>query len=161
MACFPSLSNLIKCWYFPIMLFCFYCLYTLIVDSYEVIYVKGNGTDSFDLLVCVELSDVFPNQTEIELKELRGGMIEYFNSSEDHRNYSEYEQEGFELIINRTKSSELLVFNRRVCLITNDQEELNYSYDFLRLKNTVLFAIRRDTHSILYKWILHLFGSTS
>ena len=136
--------NILKLWPVPCLIFFIYCLYTLFVDSYEVIYARKNETDPLQFLTCKELSELYPNQKEIDLKELRGDLYNYLNSSVDN-NWRKGDQIKFEeLIRNVTKSDGYLVLNRRICLIAKDLWKLLDIWNFLSFRR-VFFAIKIDT----------------
>ena len=140
-----KILNILKLWPVPCLVFCLYCLYTLVEESYEVLYEKGHVTGPLQFLACVELSRVCPNKTEINLEELGNELYDHFNSSEDYRfkrRSSAFRRE-FELTLNRTKFGGYLVFNRRVCLISNDQNELKNIGKIL--SSEAFFAIQIDT----------------
>ena len=138
-----------RLWPVSILFFCFYCLYTLVVDSFEVFYQKANETVPLRFLACVELNRIWPNRTEIDLRELRNELYDHFNSSEEYRDKrsSSYQRE-FKLTLKRTKSGDYLILNRRVCLIAYDQNELEdirRILTFLPVYRPVLFAMKNDT----------------
>ena len=139
--------KIIRLWPVPVLLFCFYCLYALVVDSYEVLYKKRNETEPFQFFGCVELIDLFPDKTEIDLKELRDELYDQFHSLDDSVFGLIKEPIRFEeLILNRTNSGCYRVFNRRLCLIANDQDELVDIEMFLSPSyEVVIFAIQSDT----------------
>ena len=136
--------KIIRLWPLLVLLFCLYCLYTLIEDSYEVLYQKRKGTSPLQYLACLQLRDLYPNQTEIDLKELRDDLYDHLNSSKKNFYKEEVFRREFELTLNRTKSGDYLVLNRRVCLITNDQEELMNMNNFLSFR-LVNLAMKIDT----------------
>lgn len=57
--------------YFISTVFSFLSMKTLILESYEVLYEKSNETQPVEFLVCVKQADLYPNKTEIDIKELR------------------------------------------------------------------------------------------
>ena len=144
--------KIIQLWPIPVLLFCFYCLYTLVADSYEVLYQKRNVTDQLQFLGCVGLSDLFPDKTEIDLSELRDDLYAHFNSLEDDpfewRSDNPIRFE--ELILNRSKSGGYLVFNRRVCFIANDRRELLHIDMFLASSyEPVLLIMKNDAFNFV------------
>ena len=140
--------KLYKFWILPCVLFCLYCLYTLVVDSYEVVYVKRNETNELQYLACVELSRVYPGKTEIDLKALRDELYNHLNRSDGLGTRKNNPKEFEKLVLNRTSSGGYLILNRRVCLIAKDQKELEDIYYFLSFE-TVLFAMHRDTFNFV------------
>ena len=139
-----NLLNLLKLWPVPVLLFCLYSLYALVEESYEVLYQqKRNETDPIQFLACKELCELFPGQTEIDLKELRDDLYDRFNSSDDYGHDRGFYPEEFELTLNRTKSGGYLVLNGSVCFIARDLKELDYFDCFLSPER--LFAIKNDT----------------
>ena len=139
--------NILKLWPVPVLLFCFYALYTLVADSYEILYQKRNEAVPLQFLVCLKLSDLYPNQTEVELKELRGRLYDHFNISEKYPLKGSFDRISLELILNRTESGDYLMLNRKVCLIANDRKELQLIYLFLSQR--VVFAIQSDTFDFI------------
>ena len=137
-------AKIIRLWPVPVVLFCVYCLYTLVSDSYEVLYQEKDETDPLQFLACVELSRIYPNKTEIDLKELRDDIYHHFNTSEKYRDREESSKSFEEVILNRTKSGGYLVFNRRICLIVKNQKELRHIWFSLSIQ-CVLFAMKSDT----------------
>lgn len=75
--------KILKVWHFICFVFGFNSLTTLVKESYEVVYEKGNEIEPVGYLACVELRDLYPNETAIELKELREALHESFNRLED------------------------------------------------------------------------------
>ena len=136
--------NIIRFWPIPVLLFFVYGLYTLVADSYEVLYLKGNETDQLQLLACVDLSRICPNKTEIDLKELRHDLINHFNSSAAYRHERRAYRRQIELIFTRTKSGDYLVLNREICLIAKDQKEL-VDFENVVPRDRKLLTIRSDT----------------
>ena len=131
-------------WYFICFVFGFQSLDTLVKDSHEIIYEKSSQTEPVQLLVCVELTDLYPNKTTIDLKELRDALHERFNSSMKS-DWERHKRVGFEkLVLNRTKSGDYLIFDGRACLSANDEGELKYIEGSLSLAEAC-FAIKRDT----------------
>ena len=149
-----NILNLLKLWPIPVLLFCLYSLYTLVEESYEVFYKNRNETDQLQFLACVQLSQVFPKKTEIDLKELRGELYDLFNSSKEY-GWKRRNRENFELILNQTKSGSYLVLNRRVCFITkdrndqSDRRELMGIVSFLPYGKTVLIAMNKETFNFV------------
>ena len=66
-------------WHFVCLVLGFHSLNTLIEESHEVVYKKRNETQPVQHLFCEELSWFFPEQTQIDLKELRDGLYEISN----------------------------------------------------------------------------------
>ena len=128
-------------WYVACVLFCIYCLYSLIVDSYEFVYEKGNETEPIERLICENLRDLYPNKMEIDLKGLRNDLYRHFNSSDTYVR-TLFSTEFEKSVLNRTKSGFYLIYNGRVCLIVNAGELLITN---LFLPDRVFFAIKRDT----------------
>ena len=136
--------KIIKLWPVAVLLFSTYCLYTLISDSYEVLYLERNKTAPLQFLVCNELSQVYPKRTEIDLKELKNDLYGHLNSSEIYRDKREDYREAFELILNRIKTDGYLIHNQKLCLISKDQKELRILRIFLPFR-CVFFAMNSDT----------------
>ena len=132
-------------WYVFCVLFCVYCLYSLIVDSYEFVYEKkGNETEPVERLACENLRDLYPNKMEINLKDLRNDLYRHFNRSDSFvRTF--YPKEFEKSILNRTKSGFYLIYNGMVCLIVNESE---LAITNLLLPGRVFFAIKRDTFNL-------------
>ena len=141
--------KIIRFWPIPCSLFCLYCLYTLIVDSYEVLYQERNEADPLQFLACLELSRVCPGKTEIDLTELKDQLYDHFNRSKEYRYWrtERYRKEFDELILKRIKSGGYLVLNRRVCLIASDQDELEEIESFLVFRT--VFFIKSDTFDFI------------
>ena len=139
-----NILNILKLWPVPCLVFCLYCLYTLVGDSYEVLYMKRTGTEPLQFLACEILSRVFPDKREIDLKELQSQLYDLFTLSEKYSYEREDFPDEFELILNRTKSGDYLVFNRKICFFANDRRELKDFFRFLSYE-TVQFAIKSDT----------------
>ena len=136
--------KILKFWYVPCVLFCLYCLYTLVTDSYEVLYVKSNPTDPVQYLACTKLSWIYPNKKPIDLKDLRGDLYNHLKSSINNGWRRTHQKEFEELLLKLTKSDGYLILNGKVCFIANDEKELGNILIFLSFKG-VYFAIQRDT----------------
>ena len=138
--------KLFKFIYLLCVLFCVYCLYTLVADSYEVVYKKSNVTERFQFLACVQLTDLYPNRTEVDLKSLRGDLYVHFNRSIDWSRREEHE-----MILNRTESGGYLVLNRRICLIAKNPKEVKDIKYFLGSRKFVemVFLIKSDTFEFI------------
>ena len=142
--------KIIRLWPVPCFLFCLYCLYTLVADSYEVIYRKGNGTDPLQFLACIRLSDLNPKKTKIDLKKLRGELYDDLKSSREYRYLARTHQERFkELILDQILFGDYLLLNRMFCLIANDRKELEDIDLLLSFKERVLFAMKNDTFDFI------------
>ena len=140
--------KILKFWPIPCLLFCLYCLHTLVADSYEVLYLRRNETEPFRFLICVNLSELFPNQTEIDLKQIGGQLNDYLNSSSDILGYKKANSRRFEQFLSRMRSG-YMVLNRKVCLIVKDRKELKNIQNFLPISKFVLFAMKSDTFSFI------------
>lgn len=137
--------KILQLWYFSCLVFVFLSLETLVEESYEVIYEKGNDTEPVQFLVCLELRDLRLNQTEIDLDELRSHLYNYLNRSEDPFGWrSDHPNEFERLLLNRTRSGGYLLFNARVCFVAYDEVEFEHIGLFLPSK-AEYFAIKRDT----------------
>ena len=139
-----------KLWYLICLVLAFQSLDTFIEESYEVVYEKSNRTEPVQLLICEELNDLYPNETEIDLKKLQADLYNHFlNFGHDwRRNHSGFK----ELVRNQTKLGSYLVLSGRVCLVANDAEELEKIYFFLYISPKMsksFFAISRDTFDLV------------
>ena len=119
----------LKVWFFICLVFAFISLETLIEEGHEVIYKESNQNEPVQYLICAKLSDLYPNQTQIDLGKLKDVLSDYFNRS-FRRSYLLKEFE--ELVLNRTKSGGYLILNRMACLIMNRRE---YKDSILSLYN--------------------------
>ena len=136
--------KLYKFFYLPCVLLCLYGLYILVADSYKVIYQETDEMSPIQFLACVELRYLFPNQTEFDLNELRNELYDHFNSSKYFRFGRKLQRRTFELILERTRSGDYLILNRRVCFNVNEQKELQ-DIDLFLSNRKVMFAIQRET----------------
>ena len=126
------------------ILFCLYGWYTLVEDNHAIRFEKTNETEEFQYLACEELKNLFPNETKIDLKKLRGDLYRQFKISTFGNYWRKLQPEKFEeLILNLKKSGGYLILNRRVCLIVNNEKELIEICNFLSLRT--YFAIKSDT----------------
>ena len=131
-------------WFFLCLVFAFHSLNTLVDESYEVTYAKRNETKPVQYLACEELEVLYPNQTKIDLEQLRDDLYDHLNRSID-RLKGRIDPEKFEeLVLNQIKSSRYLVLNRRVCLIINDPMEF-WEVAWILENKFVYFAINSDT----------------
>lgn len=116
-------------WCFVCWVFGFHSLSTLVEESNEVVYQKGNETEPVNYLACEKLTKLYPkklypNKTQIDLKELADDLYRHFKSLVDH--YNDHRRNSIEinqLILNQTKSKGYLILNEKVCLIANDEKE--------------------------------------
>ena len=152
----------LKIWFFICLVFAFISLETLIEEGLEVVYEERNETEPVQYLVCAKLSDLYPNQTQIDLKHLRDDLSDYFNIPFD-REMSEYLgqhkakklKEFSEFARNRTKSGGYLVLNSKACLIVNESEyasegcDLFLYYLIIQEIDFVNFAIKKSTFSFV------------
>lgn len=138
--------NTLKAWYFACLLFFVHSLSVLIFDEqFEISYLaeNRNETEPIDRLACVDLKELQLNQTEIELKELRNKIVDYFRAI---RSNSSEGSEGKTAILNRSEAGDFLVFNDRVCFITTPNE-LNSIHWFLgdQVDRLKMFALKKST----------------
>ena len=137
--------KIIKLGYVPCVIFFLYCLYSLVTDSYEVVYEKRNGTHPIQFLVCKNLNWLYPEKTEIDLKQLKGDLYDHFNRSKKYEKDRRNRPNRFEeLILNRTQSGDYLILNQKICINANDRKELEDIDNFLAPER-VWLAIKRDT----------------
>ena len=54
-----NILNILKLWPVPCLVFCLYSLYTLVEESYGVLFQKSNGVDPLQFLACEQLSLIF------------------------------------------------------------------------------------------------------
>ena len=137
--------KIVKFWYIFCFTFAFYSIDTLVEESYEMVYEKSNETEPFSYLACEKLSNLYANETAIDLEELRHHLYEYFKSSDIGENWRKsYLEETEKFVLNRTISGGYLIFDGRVCLIANTERELLHMDSFLS-KSKMFFVIKRDT----------------
>ena len=121
----------LKIWFFICLVFAFISLETLIDEGHEVIYKESNETEPVEYLICAKLSELYPNQTQIDLSQLRDDLSDYFNRSLDWEKSAYLEPytsefKKFKVFVrNRTESGGYLVLNRMACLIVNKSEYAN------------------------------------
>lgn len=138
--------KILKVWFFTCLVFAFTSLYTLVEESYEVVYKKKNETDAVRFLICENLSDLYPNQTEMDLLKVRGDLYDHFNRSFDWR--SKDHPNIFEkLVLNRTRSGGYLIAVRMICLIIDDRSDLESIDQFLsdREESLMYFVMKHGT----------------
>lgn len=136
-----------KFWHFACLVFAFYSLETLVEEHYEVLYEKSDGAEPVEYLACLPLRDFYPNETEIELQQLRIDLFNYFNSSPEFDLWRTEEPSFKELVLDRTKSGGYLILNGVACLIENKEDQ-----QIVRLylpSNAVYFAIKRESIDFL------------
>ena len=137
-----------KLWFFICLVFAFLSLETLVEESHEVVYEKSNETEPVQFLACVKLTELHPNNTQIDLQQLRNHLYDHLNSFDDTIG-GFGDRIGFEeLILNRKRSEDYLVLNGRACLIAKNESELNTigSFSSNRAEH---FAINRDTFDLI------------
>ena len=136
----------LEIWFIICLVFAFISLETLIDEGHEVIYEESNDTESVQYLICGKLSDLYPNQTQIDLRQLRDDLCDYFNLPLKANKFNE-------LVRSRTKSGGYLILNRLACLIVNGSE---YGASIPRLSflfgqgiHFTNFAIKKSTFSFV------------
>ena len=131
-------------WYFVCWAFGFHSLDTLVEESREVVYQKGNETEPVNYLACEKLTELYPDKTEINLKALADDLYRHFNRSFKNYGRGKCRIEFKEWVLNQTKSGGYLILNGRACFNANYREELNDIHRFLSLP-LEFFAIQRST----------------
>ena len=126
--------------------FAFYSLDTLVRESHEIVYEKGNETRPVQYLVCEKLSDFHLNKTKINLKKMRDDLYRHIDSlMNENVNWRNFHLKKIkELFLNRTRTGSYLILKEFFCFFANNREELRKIYQFLFF-GKVLFAIKRDT----------------
>ena len=142
--------KILKLCYFACLVFAFLSLDTLVEESYEVVYEKGNQTEPLQYLVCERLSDLHLNKTEIDLQALRDVLYNYFNSSIQNDLRTFHPMEFEELVQNRTRSGGYLLLNGRFCLVANDFWELEEIRALLTWSDPSGFTKSSFSHRKLY-----------
>ena len=143
-------------WYFVCWVFGFNSLNTLVEESHEIVYGKGSNTEPLNYLACSMLSWIYPNQTEIDLKEFRDDLYEHFNSSTIDNWLRNGDGSGLfeEAVLKRTKSGGYLIFNGMACLISNNEKEFLLIDMFLPYQS-VLFTIIKSTFDFVKMFVSH------
>ena len=125
------------------MLFCVYSLSILWLEQYEVTYRLDDEqqSNSIRYLSCVPLKQVYPNESEITLDQMRDDLYEHLNKMPSKRRHSALEESEEERFIrNATESRNYFVLADSLCFVCEDVEKLNKASFFFNYVNVTMFA---------------------